>query len=463
MGPGSIFEAALREQRILGPGSDRIQNQIQFYTEAFRAAGFRPRQLIGMSFENGVDCIAAYIAAAKYDLVVAPLPPTLPEKERQQLWERLKISHILDSKGLISIADYSPAPLWPDDIYWIMHSSGSTGIPKPIPLAWSAIQKNARDVGNLLQLKPNEIHFGSMSQCYTNGLYNSFLLPLVLQSKMVITPLASALRFKDYSELLKTFQPEIIWTNPTVLKMMMKFLSADDLKNTRMLVSCTAPLTKVDCLVAEAHFQKPVLQSYGLTETLIVTVERPERNAASEFSAGAVVGGPSAVHIRNDGLLIIENGAVTRGYAEVCDHEINFDLSEGGLSQKTFVSSDLVKLNLSGDLEITGRVSNMINVDGVKVSAEQIESFLTSQPGISQAAVVRIAFKDGRERPLAFVKAAGISKDQILDHCASSLGSKARPHSIVIVDEVPVNASGKVDRIEISRRYSELMTQLAEA
>jgi acyl-coenzyme A synthetase/AMP-(fatty) acid ligase len=142
-------------------------------------------------------------------------------------------------------------------------------------------------------------------------------------------------------------------------------------------------------------------------------------------------------------------------------------MPEGGKSNEIFVSSDLVTTNAKGDIEITGRVSNMINVDGVKISAEQIEGFLVSQPGILQAAVIRLALKDGRERPLAFIASEKrdslhSSQDKILDACASKLGAKARPHSLVLVDHIPVNSSGKVDRIEVSRLYKDLLSKMAE-
>lgn len=466
----SVLESALREQRILGPRSEELASKIEAFCEKLDQAEVATQELIGISFENGVDCIAAYFAAAKQNLVVAPLPLTLPENERLTLWNRLQVRWVLTAQGLQKISEFKNPLVWPGEIHWVMHSSGSTGIPKAIPLTWSAVQKNAYDVAELLQLKKNEIHFGSMSQCYTNGLYNSFLLPLVIGANMVITPLASALKFKDYAQLLKEFQPEIIWTNPTVLKMMHRSLNAQDLQKTRFLISCTAPLTQTDCIEAERYFQKPVLQSYGLTETLIVTIERPERSAQSEFSAGAVVGGASAIKIRGDSVLEIQNGAVTPGYVEIAGPNIKFLPTNGGESARRFVSSDLMCFNQNKDLEMIGRVSNMINVDGVKISAEQIENFLLSQPGIAQAAVVRLPFKDGRERPLAFIKSfknqiedSIAARDQILNHCASHLGAKARPFSLVMVDEIPLNSSGKVDRLEISKRYSALISKMAES
>lgn len=457
-----ILESALKDQRVLGCSLSELQTKIESITQDFRRHELQPRELIGISFENGIDCIAAYFAAARYDLVVSPLPQSLPESERHLLWKRLPIRFTLSEKGLARFQEISAFSNWTKDIFWVMHSSGSTGIPKAIALTWSAVYQNAKDVQELLSLKPGETHFGSMSQCYTNGLYNSFLLPLAIQAKMVITPLASALKMKNYCDLFKQYRPEIIWTNPTVLKMMMKNLSAVDLEHSRMFVSCTAPLTHTDAVAAEKHFQKPVLQSYGLSETLIVTAERPDRDVTRDYSAGAIVGGRSAIRVQDNGLLEIQNGAVTPGYIEWKDESLKLDLPDGGETSKRFISSDLIKLNSNGDLEITGRLSNMINVDGVKVSAEQIENFLISQPGISQAAVIRLTMTNGRERPLAFIKGSQTPAKELLDLCAAELGTKARPHSVIKVDEIPVNSSGKVDRIETARRYSDLISKMAD-
>jgi acyl-CoA synthetase (AMP-forming)/AMP-acid ligase II len=293
--PDSLLTEAVASGRVLTREGPLGVAAIQHRTEQLRQEGLRPREAIGVSMDNGVPCILTYLALARLDVVAVPLPPAIPLEERKRLWDALGCRLALEDSRTVSLAMDGEPPRWDPDIFWVMHSSGSTGIPKAIPLTYSAVRQNAKDVMETLGTGTDYLHLGSMSHCYTNGLYNSFLLPLITGGRMVIGPILSVFKIAEYLDLARSTKPEILWVNPMVLSFLRRRTHPDDLASVKFLISCTAPLTRQECMDAETAFKRPVLQSYGLTETLIVSVEHPRRVTAEEFSAGLIVGGPSAV------------------------------------------------------------------------------------------------------------------------------------------------------------------------
>lgn len=456
--PAPHFRAALSARRLFdGEGALQAQS-CEARARLLEAAGVRSRQGVAICLENGRACIEAYIAVSLLDAVAVPLPPTLPQEERLRLWLQLGCSTLIDATGVRAISLYSEqAPLWPADIHWVMHSSGSTGVPKAIPLTFSAALNNAEDVMRALGITGEVTHLGSMSQCYTNGLYNSFLLPILTGGRAYVGPIASVMGLGAYRNALRKAKAKVLWVNPAVVAILTKRGDADDVQDANVLISCTAPLDQGVCETAERVLRRPVLQSYGLTETLIVSIEASGRSVAEEFSAGLPISGPGSVHRNADGVLEITNRAVTPGYVTLTAGGLRFELPSGHSGQ-SFLAGDLVEFDSGGRLHIRGRSSAVINVAGVKVSAEQLEEALREWPGVINAAVVAMSLSEGLTRPAALLETSQeMDFAAIGDHCAGLLGPAARLAAIRCVDRIPLTANGKVDR----RAASALLTRTA--
>ena len=156
-----------------------------------------------------------------------------------------------------------------------------------------------------------------------------------------------------------------------------------------------------------------------------------------------------------DGVLRIHNGAVTPGYATCAGGRVEMSLPGGGIPGQLFVSGDLARLTEAGNLEIVGRTTNVINVGGVKISVEQLEEVLRSDPSVVEAAVTALADPDGGEKPIAFVSARGpVDKQRLIDACVQRLGSKARLAEIRVVPTIPLTANGKIDRVALVKKLA---------
>lgn len=440
----------LREKRLSAFDGEVSRQGVDQAKSALEKAGLSSREAFGLSLENGSLCTSIYLAALELDLVPVPLAPTQSFEEREELWNRLHLNWAWDTKGLHSRTNSYDALKWPHEVTWILHSSGSTGLPKPIALSFTSFVKNAKDSMKILGRGPQVLHLGSMSQCYTNGLYNSFMLPLLTEGRALIGPVVTGFKFKKFLELIQTHQPEILWVNPAVVQMFLKMQEVPKLSEKALLVSCTAPLSKFEAIQAEAKLQRKVLQSYGLTETLIVSIESPHRSLETQFSAGRILGGRDAIIYEEDTRrLKIQNGSVSPGYIQINHGQIELGFPEGH-GGKLYIANDTGQTLESENLQITGRLSNVINVLGAKISAEAIEEVLRSHPEISDAGVCGLQGPDGFERPVAAIETSRtLNTHELADLCAQQLGPKARPSVFISMPKLPRTSNGKLNRVAL--------------
>lgn len=449
-----LFDRAFANGAILDNEPDQFAAWIARWSSLLRTAGLASRLPVGLSLPNGPACVAAYAALARLDLVAVPLPPAMPEDQRRLAWLDLGCTVALLPGGLELLTPTLPSPAWPADIHWIVHSSGSSGRPKAIPVTWTAITRNAHDVGRHLGLPPAVTHVGSMSYCYTNGLYNSLLLPLILGHRALVYPVATGLELSTYVDRLRSWRPEVLWVNPTVLKLLARRLKPGDLNFVRYAVSCTAPLALEEAQEAERALAVPVLQSYGLSETMIVTIEQPGRAlTAAEFSSGLSVAGPETLLIGTDGRVDIANGAVFPGYATLDEGgSICFAMAAENVPGRLFRTQDGGTLDMSGRLRIGGRTDQVINLSGHKIGAEAIEEHLRRIEGVADVMAVPLRAADGGlSAGFGLLVMGTCDADHLSEACVDRFGAFARPRRVRSVTALPLTSNGKYDRATAAR------------
>lgn len=387
--------------------------------------------------------------------MIVPFPPQNPKSQTEELWHKLRCQFTLDDSGLKK-TDIESGFDWPDDLALIMHSSGSTGVPKSIPYGWKRMRTNAQLMMNFLSDQPNLArHVCALSFCTSAGLYNAILVPLLTNGTIIYTPQASAFGIRKFAEVIKNQNADYIWVNPTVLKLMEGIALKDNLSPQARFLSCTAPLTHADAVKYENLFKRPVLQSYGLTETLFVTVEKPGRNVDKEFSSGEVLGGKEAISVDpQDGNLLIQNNSIMPGYIQISNNSYNYYMPEGSVSEVVFKSSDIGSLDQYGRLHISGRSSNVINVEGFKIGMEALEEVISHSGLVTDVATAKRTDLHGNEKPVLLVTSAGsVDIDAIKNLCVAKLGNKARPEEVIVVAEIPRTANGKINRDLIQKLY----------
>jgi acyl-CoA synthetase (AMP-forming)/AMP-acid ligase II len=228
----------------------------------------------------------------------------------------------------------------------------------------------------------------------------------------------------------------------------------------RFVRSCSAPLETVTARVMARTFGAPVLSAYGMTETTHQATSEPlpQRGPVKEGSVGRATG----VHIRiadpdrrtcsagTEGEVWVHGLTVARGYlANPAETAHNF-------ADGWFRTGDLGSVDEDGYLFLRGRIKNIINRGGEKISPEHVEAILAECSGVTEAAVFAIPDATYGERVGAAVVVAkdeSVGPETILQDCRSKLSPFEVPERLEVVAALPHTAKGALDRRAVAEQY----------
>jgi acyl-CoA synthetase (AMP-forming)/AMP-acid ligase II len=166
-----------------------------------------------------------------------------------------------------------------------------------------------------------------------------------------------------------------------------------------------------------------------------------------------IVGDAGPVPHGQPGEILIRGAHVMKGYWK------RPDLTAQVLQNDWFATGDLGIVNDDGIVAVVGRIKETIRTGGKTVQPNEIEAALCRHPGVVEASVVGIPDKEWGELVTALVvlaPGAGVSEDDLKDHCAASLSSHKRPKFIRIVAELPKSHYGKIQRGKVRDAVTEL-------
>jgi fatty acid CoA ligase FadD36 len=200
--------------------------------------------------------------------------------------------------------------------------------------------------------------------------------------------------------------------------------------------------------------QAPV-ERYGMTETLITLSTRHDGDRRPG-SVGLPITGVETRLRSDDGGDVPHDGTTIGGLqvrgSTLFDGYLNLPerTEEAMTADGWFVTGDAVVIEPDGYHRIVGRASiDIIKSGGYKVGAGEVESVLLGHPAVAEAAVVGVPDDDLGERIVAFVVGAGADPQELIDHVAGQLSVHKRPREVRIVDELPRNAMGKVQKQQL--------------
>jgi acyl-CoA synthetase (AMP-forming)/AMP-acid ligase II len=228
----------------------------------------------------------------------------------------------------------------------------------------------------------------------------------------------------------------------------------------RFVRSCSAPLSMATAQAVERTFGAPLLSAYGMTETAHQATSQPLplRGRVKQGSVGRATG----VEVRivgsdgrtcsagTEGEVWVHGPTVARGYlGNPAETARNF-------TDKWFRTGDLGVIDEGGYLFLTGRIKNIINRGGEKISPEHVEDVLTGCRGVAEAAVFAIPDAKYGERVGAVVVVSqndSLRPDQILQECRGKLSGFEVPERLEVVAALPHTAKGALDRRAVKDEY----------
>jgi len=463
---------------------DQLRQQVDALVSQLNQLGLGRNDRIAMALPNGLELIASFLAASVAG-TAAPLnpdefkfyledtgaralivPPGDCEEGRAAAGDTvLLIEAGLDQDGRVQFSsagtagDPRPGEFpQPDDIALILHTSGTTSRPKRVPLSHSNLLTSARNVAETYQLTATDVSLCVMPLFHVHGLVASTLATLFTGGTVVVPPKFNPLSFwstvRDHGATWYSAVPTI----HQVLLSRAKGARPAGAEQLRFIRSCSAALAPQTMADIEARFGVPILEAYGMTEAAHQMASNPLPPAARK--AGSV-GRGTAVEIAvldkaGDQMPPGTVGEVSiKGPNVFAGYEGNVEANAESFSNGWFRTGDQGYLDSEGYLMLVGRIKELINRGGEKISPREIDETLLTHPAVAEAVCFGIAHRVyGEEVAAAVVLKGAATESDLIAHCRSSLSDFKCPTKIYIIDSIPRTATGKIQRRNVAAAIS---------
>ena len=350
-----------------------------------------------------------------------------------------------------------------EDEALVLHTSGTTSRPKIVPLLQRNLAASARHIRTTLALTPADRCLNVMPLFHIHGLIAAVASSLSAGASIYCTPGFNALRFFHW---LDDAKPSWYTAVPTMHQAILARAERNPeilaRARLRFIRSSSASLPAQVMLALEETFKAPVIESYGMTEATHQMASNPSPPASRKPGSVGVAAGP-LVRVCDDaglfqpagaqGEVVISGPNVTPGYEANPDANLkSFFEAEG---RRWFRTGDQGVMDAEGYLRITGRLKEIINRGGEKVSPLEVDDVLMDHPAIAQVVTFAMPHdKLGEEVACAVVLREGmvVIEQEVRAFAAGRLADFKVPRKVLILEEIPKGATGKLQRIGLAQK-----------
>ncbi|CAN7414137.1 acyl--CoA ligase [Mesorhizobium amorphae] len=345
------------------------------------------------------------------------------------------------------------------DIALLLHTSGTTSRPKLVPLSHANLAASAAHIGATLGLTADDRCLNIMPLFHIHGLIAAVLSSLAAGGSVFCTPGFNALRFFHWlGEAKPSWYTAVPTMHQAILPRAARNADALAAAPLRFIRSSSASLPAQVMAELEATFSCPVIESYGMTEAAHqMASNRLPPGQRKPGSVGAAAG-PDVAVMAPDGRLL-ETGEtgeiVIRGPNVTAGYEKNPDANASAFAHGWFHTGDQGVLDEDGYLRVTGRLKEIINRGGEKISPLEVDGVLMDHPAVAQVVTFAMPHdKLGEEVAAAVVLREGLSASEadIRSFAATRLADFKVPRKVLILDEIPKGATGKLQRIGLAAK-----------
>jgi long-chain acyl-CoA synthetase len=444
-------------------------------TESLRKAGFKRGYRIAALLPNSPQVLALSLAAWSLGGAIAPLnaksglPSLLGTLELIEPCAVVLAPGLDELKGAlvergvpVITAESLTAPLpefsvvetstEDDSLAVIFATSGTTGLPKAVPLSHGNLLDNALQMYEALELlAPGDVLLNVLPNFHSFGYTVSGLMPLVRNLKQTI--LASFLPPVESMKAIHASGTNVIVAVPAMLHFMI--IAADKgapaPRGLKMVVTGGDRLNVQLDAKARAVLGAGVVEGYGLTECSPVVAVNNNYEKRRLGTVGPFIGGyewrlrddkNADVTASGEGVLWVRGPSVTDGYFR--DPAMTAERFEDGW----FNTGDYVRIE-EGYVQILDRVTDIIIVGGFNVYPQEVEAIINSHPSVAQAVVVGMPHPVNGQVPKAFVQlkeGAQATSRELIDFCKHHLAHFKVPRSVEFMEALPLSSTGKVLR-----------------
>ncbi len=361
---------------------------------------------------------------------------------------------------LAALADAQPtqfdtAARSEDDLAALLYTSGTTGRSKGAMLSQRNLLSNARTLTELWRFTSEDVLLHALPIFHTHGLFVATNITLLAGGAMILLP-----KFDLDAMIAHLPRATAMMGVPTFYTRLLEDtrFDADLAAHMRLFISGSAPLLASTHEAFAARTGHRILERYGMTET--------NMNTSNPYDGPRVAGtvGPplpdvelkvtdpatgAALPDGEIGQIEVRGPNVFMGYWQMPEKTAE-ELREDGF----FITGDLGFVDTQGYVQIVGRNKDLIISGGYNIYPKEIELLLDAQPGVLESAVIGVPDADFGERVLAVVVADGpLDVEALKAACTDRLARFKHPREIVVVDALPRNTMGKVQKNVLRDQY----------
>jgi acyl-CoA synthetase (AMP-forming)/AMP-acid ligase II len=469
----------------------QLRGQVESVTGALRAGGVKVGDPIGIVLPNNLEYLVAFLATTWARAIAAPLNPGYkvdefrfyledsgaravivgpgdhPVREAARQLQLAIWECALDGEGRVAVRltngagppvkDHSPAAApTPADVALFLHTSGTTSRPKGVPLTHGNLMASIANIAATYRLTPRDRSLIVMPLFHVHGLIGATLSTLHTGGAVVVPPRFSAGPFWQVAS-----RYGVTWYSavPTIHQILLSRADQDGAPRggLRFIRSCSSALAPAVFHQLEERFGAPVLEAYGMTEATHQMASNP---LPPQPRKPGFVGKGTGVAI----VILDEQGQVLppgaqgevsiRGENVMHGYLNNPEANAASFCNGYFRTGDQGVLDEDGYLALTGRLKELINRGGEKISPLEVDAALLEHPAVAEA--VSFAAPDakyGEEVHAAVVLKGPATPAEIQAHCRERLADFKVPKVIHLTKEVPRTATGKIQRRHIAAHF----------
>jgi malonyl-CoA/methylmalonyl-CoA synthetase len=453
------------------------------YANALENLGVDPGARVTVQAEKSMASVLLYLACLKCGAVYQPLntaytsaevdyfvgdaqPQVIVCDPRDQapmrtLANRHGIFAVLnlDARGEGSMADlasrmeerHQTVPRTRDELAGLLYTSGTTGRSKGAMLTHGNLSSNALTLHRLWGFVPDDVLLHALPFYHVHGLFVALHTAFLNASTILWFE-----KFERDAVIDAIPRASVMMGVPTFYTRLLAAprLDADLCKAMRLFISGSAPLLAETHREFERRTGHAILERYGMTETGMIT-SNPYDGARIAGTVGYAL--PDvALRIKDQpGVIEVKGPNVFKGYWRMPEKTAEEFTPDG-----YFITGDVGVMAGDGRVSIVGRAKDLIISGGFNVYPKEVEDALDAMPGVIESAVIGAPHPDFGEGVIAVVTARGPLPEEgaMIATLAERLAKFKTPKRIFVVDDLPRNTMGKVQKAELRKRYAGVFT-----
>ena len=424
---------------------------------------------------SGPALITAFLAVGARGAAAAPLKPALGAAELTAKHDDLRVSRLLHDgsatastaaasarvaasvigfqDGLLEIdgraGDRLVAADDPDALGLLLHTSGTTSKPKTVPIRQRNLVASTSAVAATYALNADDVTMCVMPLFHVHGLVATVLATLSTGGTVVVPRFRLSAFWDGVARHGATWYTAVPTIHSRLLTQALEG-PASRAHRLRFVRSCSAPLHTALWQRFEDTIGVPLAEAYGMTEAAHQMASNPlppgERRPGTVGQATGVK--LAALDENWRPVPLGERGEISVRGASVVDHYLgNPDATAASFRDGWFRTGDVGTISADGYLTLVGRVKELINRAGEKISPYEIEDVLLSHPAVAEAAAYPVPDEEyGEKIGVVVVLRGDVTPAELAAHCGERLAAFKRPARVTIVPEIPKGPTGKVQR-----------------